>query len=553
VAEARAKDGATPTHAFVLLTAGRASSEMMPIFGDIPSGLVPVRGKPALMHNIKTVLSNTDAVVYVVVGYRRELIERRVFRYLKGDERARVRTVVSDPSRRPGYSFTLALDEARKHGCTSATVLLGDTLLTDEMLAAVHAGRPFIGVSRDYTDPSRWALLQKEHPLEFLEKPQDLETTDLPALIGLYHLERLEGLDLKILNSEISACLKRFAEREPFTAVEIGNWMDVGHIDSYYDTRKKFIVTRHFNRIEVDTFANTLTKSSDNKPKLVAEIDWYEGLPSDLRWVFPAVYAYDRAAPSITMEFVPYPTLDELFLYSDLHASTWDVILDKLVRLLALFNAHKAEVPMAHYADMYVGKTRARLDELARQGAELAALIGAPSLCVNGRTCLGAGEMATRVEQALPKLFAEADHSIIHGDFCFANILYSPESGALKLVDPRGAWGKPGITGDIKYDYAKLLHSISGGYDSIIADYFDLTVGTKGGVPQVEVEVFKPPMAAHLENAFFAAIPHRREAIELIEGVILASIASIHKEDPRRQMAMLAVGLEKATRSLEKL
>jgi len=208
---------------------------------------------------------------------------------------------------------------------------------------------------------------------------------------------------------------------------------------------------------------------------------------------------------------------------------------------------------MAHYEDMYVGKTRARLDELARQGPELAALVGAPSLCVNGRTCLGAGEMATRVEQVLPKLFAEADHSIIHGDFCFANILYSPESGALKLVDPRGAWGTPGIHGDSKYDYAKLLHSISGGYDSIIADYFDLTVATKDGVPRVDVEVFKPRIADHLEQAYFAAIPHRPEVIELIEGVILVSIASIHKEDPRRQMAMLGVGLEKATRSLERL
>jgi len=149
------------------------------------------------------------------------------------------------------------------------------------------------------------------------------------------------------------------------------------------------------------------------------------------------------------------------------------------------------------------------------------------------------------VESLLPRIYAEADHSIVHGDFCFPNILYSPESGAVKLVDPRGAWGKPGIHGDIKYDYAKLLHSISGGYDSIINDYFD--VRANGG--SIDAHVFKPRIADFLERTLVERMPHRPEVIELIEGTILVSIASIHREDVRRQLAMLAVGIEKITRN----
>jgi len=280
--------------------------------------------------------------------------------------------------------------------------------------------------------------------------------------------------------------------------------------------------------------------------KLVAEIDWYEQLPPELRWVYPAVFARDRDKPSLTMEFVPYPSLDELFLYSDLHESTWSVVLAKLVKLLQLFNGYKAQVSLDDYRDMYVNKVRTRIEDLKRQSAVLRPLLEAPGLTINGLECLSITRAIDAVESVLPRLWAEDDHSIIHGDFCFPNILFSPESGAVKVVDPRGAWGKPGINGDIKYDYAKLLHSISGGYDSIINDYCD--VRWNGG--SIDASVFKPRVSEFLERTLFASMPYRPEVIELLEGSIFVSIAAIHREDVRRQLVMLAVGLEKITRNV---
>ena len=41
--------------------------------------------------------------------------------------------------------------------------------------------------------------------------------------------------------------------------------------------------------------------------------------------------------------------------------------------------------------------------------------------------------------------------------------------------------------------------------------------------------------------------------IELLEGSIFVSIAAIHREDVRRQLAMLAVGLDKLTRNAERV
>jgi dTDP-glucose pyrophosphorylase len=535
-------------HAYVVLSAAPVSHELAPIFGDIPSGLIPIRGKPALMHNLKTMLP-TGSEIYVVVGHKKELIERRVFRYLKEEERGRVHEVLSDATRRPGWSFRLGVGQALRDGATDVTVVLGDTLLNAEMVEHVGDGGSFIAVSRDYTNPSRWALVESVDPLRILNKPADLKSAVHPAIIGLYHLEDAARTALPEGDTEISDCLVAHAAAAPMRLVEIHNWIDIGHIDNYYSARKKFIVTRHFNRIQVDDFANILTKSSENQAKLVAEMDWYGALPAELKWVFPNVYEFDRDVPYVKMEFVPFPSLDELYLYSDLHESTWSVIVHKLVRLLELFNRYKAEVTREDYHAIYVGKLRARLEDLARQQPGLRALIEAGSLTVNGSECLSVGGAVDALEQVVPKLWAENDHSIIHGDYCFPNILYSPESGALKLVDPRGSWGRPGIHGDIKYDYAKLLHSISGGYDSIINDYCD--VRANGG--SIDAHVFKPRIAGFLERTLFAAMPHRPEVIELLEGSIFMSIAAIHREDPRRQLAMLAVGLEKVTRNVDRV
>ena len=533
-------------HAFLILTAGSVSPELAPIFGDVPSALIPLHGKPVLMHNIKTVLPTTDAELYVVVGHKKELIERRVFRYLKAEEKARIHSIVSDPARRPGYSFALALEAARRDGIERVTVVLGDTLITPEVMEHVMRGDSFIAVSRTYTNPSRWALVQSVQPLVIRNKPEGLTTPDEPAIIGVYHLSQVQDFAPPVEDAEISDVLVAYTRQQPFRLVEIRDWIDIGHVDNYYAARKKFIVTRHFNRIHVDDFANLLTKSSEDKAKLVAEIDWYEGLPPELHWVHPTVFAIDREKPSVTMEFVPYPSLNELFLYSDLHESTWSVVLDKLVRLLRLFNGYKAPVSLDDYCDMYVGKVRRRIDDLARQSDTLRPLLEAESLTLNGRGSLSVAQAIDALESVLPRLWREEDHSIVHGDFCFPNILYSPESGAVKLVDPRGAWGKPGISGDIKYDYAKLLHSISGGYDSIINDYCDV----RWNSTSIEASVFKPRVSDFLERTLFDSMPYRPEVIELIEGSIFISIAAIHREEVRRQLAMLAIGLDKITRNV---
>ena len=79
----------------------------------------------------------------------------------------------------------------------------------------------------------------------------------------------------------------------------------------------------------------------------------------------------------------------------------------------------------------------------------------------------------------LPKIYPLEMNSqlqLIHGDFCFNNILCDPLYSAIRLIDPRGE-AAPGNTfppgyGDSRYDLVKLYHSIGGKYDSIVNNLF---------------------------------------------------------------------------------
>ena len=66
--------------------------------------------------------------------------------------------------------------------------------------------------------------------------------------------------------------------------------------------------------------------------------------------------------------------------------------------------------------------------------------------------------------------------SFIHGDFCFSNILFKNigEKTSVKLIDPRGSFGKFLNMGDMYYDLAKLRHSLNGAYEYIIYDKFKI-------------------------------------------------------------------------------
>ena len=142
--------------------------------------------------------------------------------------------------------------------------------------------------------------------------------------------------------------------------------------------------------------------------------------------------------------------------------------------------------------------------------------------------------------------------SIIHGDFCFSNILCGVNSKTnttlLKFVDPRGSFGKRGIYGDPLYDAAKLLHSYEGGYEYIIYDQYELKEDDLNNSYNFS---FSNDNISKIAEVFGENTSLKSQQSKLIEGLIYIGMCSRHYDSESRQTIMYLTGLEILNNVLE--
>jgi hypothetical protein len=160
---------------------------------------------------------------------------------------------------------------------------------------------------------------------------------------------------------------------------------------------------------------------------------------------------------------------------------------------------------------------------------------------LNGKKLAGWPKIQDAIAARVKKLSAKPRGQIIHGDLCFTNILYDPVSRLFKFIDPRGSFGESGIYGDGRYDIAKLLHSLDGGYDFFIHDMFRLE---RDG-DKLQLQQFFPATRAAVLGAFkkIFSTHYDFDEVRTLEGLLFLSMCPLHKDHPARQFAMFATGL----------
>jgi hypothetical protein len=131
---------------------------------------------------------------------------------------------------------------------------------------------------------------------------------------------------------------------------------------------------------------------------------------------------------------------------------------------------------------------------------------------------------------------------VMHGDFCFSNILYNSRVRRIRLLDPRGyvSKGQNSIFGDTRYDLAKLGHSIIGRYDDIIAGRYDSS--HRGNDYEIS---FDDGANYRCANAVYREIvigTHRADSEEVRAAIVtlFISMLPLHSDRPDRQRAFIA-------------
>lgn len=349
------------------------------------------------------------------------------------------------------------------------------------------------------------------------------------------------------LNSFYQA-LQMYSKHKPLKAIETDNWLDIGHENKYYDTTLE-VKAREFNTIQIDRARGILRKTSKNIEKFIGEIKWYLKLPIDLEYVRPRIFSYSTSytKPFLEMEYYSYHTLHELFLYSDFDYQQWREILSQILFVCRDFGRYTVQSPDIKQSleDMYLHKTTQRLNQL-RKNPSFTKFFNTP-IRVNDKVFKPLNEIIALLQKIIPQKLYNVDRfPIIHGDLCFANIMIDSNCSFIKLIDPRGKFGKFDIYGDYRYELAKLFHSIDGKYDFIIQDKFVVNFDLDKAC--IDYSILDRTRDFDLYELFLDIfkdeINGRIKELELIESLLFFSMIPLHGENLNHQIIILATALE---------
>lgn len=528
----------------IILCGGPINYSNLPIGTNLSNAMIPINGKPVIAWILDDLMrKQIDSVIVVL---RAE--DERLHDFLQRAYRGRL-DITLVPLAHEG-TILQSLQAGLKH-CTGegqVRIILGDTMIRDSF--AQDDDMVYVGTVEE---TRRWCIAFTDAQgriVDLVDKQEHIDIDPRLALAGYYHLQHAavfaRCVDAAVASDErnLSRALLRYNQQYPIQTRHTQQWFDFGNIDNLVDARRRLLQSRHFNTLTINPVLNTITKVSKRSDILQDELDWYLTIPEELKVLTPRIISHHlhEDQMQIVQEYYGYPTLAELFVYGDLPVDSWVSILRHVMRIHAEFRRYRGVLqPEAHW-QMYAAKTWSRLDALRSHSTYWQTLLEQPSIEHNDTHLLNIPALRPRIEAYIARLVDSAPIAIVHGDYCFSNILFDVNNQIIRLIDPRGSFGQKGIYGDPRYDVAKLRHSVHGLYDYITADMFEVYEqdGCFGST------VYASPLAAQICGTFDSMIEaagYRLDEIRFIEGLLFISMPPLHSDNFRRQQMMFLTGL----------
>ncbi|MCL2915095.1 capsular biosynthesis protein [Shewanella corallii] len=441
---------------YLITSAAFIDSELQSEFGPLPPSFLPVGNKRLFHHQLALIPSGKRILLTLPEGFCPGPYDSKTLAE-KGVEILYLPTRLS-----LGESVVFALNLIEFDPKKPLHILHGDTLFNE-----LPTDTDLIGLSQ-VEDNYDWAEYDAETGL--LNKYQaELPSQSELIVNGFFSFSAPKTLIRHIITAgwDFIDGLNGYIRDKGLTPCQFDKWYDFGHSQTYYQSKTRMTTQRAFNEMAIA--GHVVTKSSQKKFKLAAEANWYQSIPGPLRIYTPQLLATEETSSHFgySIEYLHLTALNELYVFSQLPAFAWKKILKACCQFLQDAASYKTE-PQASFHELFAGKTQDRLKEFALQSQ----FDVQQPLIVNDTPKPSLVELA---EGSLAYLPVDNNQmNVLHGDFCFSNILYDFRTCSIKVIDPRGinARNQQCIHGNTLYDVAKLAHSVIGLYDSIIAGYF---------------------------------------------------------------------------------
>ena len=511
----------------LITSASYAVDELAAEFGRLPSAFLPVghqRLYEAQIALLKAPILLTLPASFRVPGSDRERLDRAGVTVLEVPDGLRL-----------GESVLYALDMIG-HVDDAVTILHGDTVIKD-----LPAGFDVVAVG-EAPDAYAWGAADDED-----------QAAGNAVLAGYFAFA--DGLAfrraLAASNGDFVAAVHEYGHQRPLERTVVNSWFDCGHLQTYYRSRCSIRTNRAFNRLEM-TYQKVEKRSFDTQ-KIAAEAAWYEDLPAPLRLFTPAFLGRcgePGQEAGYAIEYLPSPSLHELFVFGDLGNAGWRNIFAACFEFMRACRDAGAPAGLAPpLGALTRDKTSGRLDAYLRSS-------GIPASCewrYRGRLLPPLAEIARLASDAIDVERRDM-LGVMHGDLCFTNAFYDFRSRRIRAIDPRGRINATnGIHGDLRYDLAKLNHSVNGYYDFILAGRYhcqgfadrDLSLDfpTDAGLERISA------LAREFELGGCRLGDRETTAITIH---LFLSMLPLHSDDPARQQAFLANALRLFAEELDR-
>lgn len=404
-------------------------------------------------------------------------------------------------------------------------ILHGDTLIydIDDMLDQISISKTFSEYDWEYD------LSQKE---QFV----------LSGYFAFSSKEQFQKL-LKKTKYNFIESIKLYDDLLKVERIEVKKWFDFGHLNNYFINRSKITSERDFNKLEIKD--NFLAKTSSNRMKLKGEFSWFKNLPEYLYQYTPKTFktSSKNQNASYSIEYLPSIALNEFLVFSKKSEIFWIFIFEKINKMLNDFFITKVKKISEHESlnyceQLYLNKTNKRLQKFFKSTN----ISFDTKIILNDNEAITLGEI---VEDCYSKLEKKISLNLIHGDLCFSNILYDSRMNLLKVIDPRGVdpYGNESLFGDLRYEYAKLLHCIFGGYDFITAGRYNLSINSKEDHLSLFFNIKDDGGLNNVQSAFFESALSEKVDLNQINCIVILlflSMLPLHAENENKQFAFLA-------------
>lgn len=521
----------------ILASAAYVDSELEAEFGKIPPSFLPLGNKRLFSRQFSAVRNESD----------------RIFISLPDDfipeaedvnelQRLGVEIVAVPPGLSLGESLVYVLNvTASAH--LPVAILLGDTLIDlDDFYELDVVSIGALPVSYNW---GRALVVESSLIDATTVNASDAEARDFEALAGWFSFS-----DSQLLIQAVTRCRGNFikalgvySSTRALKTARPKTWLDFGHANTYHQSRRKITTEREFNRLQPTKRA--VIKSSIHDKKIRAEANWFSSLPPKLKYFTPNFLGTESVdgRSQYAIEYLHLPTLTDLFVFGRLALPQWKRIFSSCTEFFSecsQYTASEEDVVVAG-ASLYRDKTLARLEEYAAYGG----IRLDESYSINGRSLPTIRKiietLVQRIEQSAP-----VELRVIHGDFCFSNILYDARSELIKVIDPRGidTSGRFSIYGDWRYDLAKMYHSVCGRYDHIVAGYFkSARLSDTEFSLQLPDSVSLKAIQSEFMGTTFSGVGVNEASAPEICVLLFLSMLPLHSDAPKRQEAFFANAL----------